>query len=101
MVPQSGSHEFMVAEQRNILLLLLEIYHAITLLQGPISSHFGVVTSRVFLGHAYVLSPYLDKYLSSISRMRSAPRTLPLLTTPHLLPEAWTRKSSIATVPRS
>ena len=35
----------MVSKQRHILLLLLEIYHAITLLQGPISSHFGVVTS--------------------------------------------------------
>jgi hypothetical protein len=31
MVPQSGSQGFMVPEQRHILLLLLEIYNAITL----------------------------------------------------------------------
>jgi hypothetical protein len=34
MVPQSGSQGFMVPEQRNILLLLLEIYNAITLQLG-------------------------------------------------------------------
>jgi hypothetical protein len=44
MVPQSGSQEVMVSEQRHILLLLPEIYNAVTLLQDPISSHFGVVT---------------------------------------------------------